>query len=290
MALPFLEVIAREALYEIFQQGSLINTVTRDFEGAIASMGDSVTVVMPETPSVQNAGGVFSADAVNPSTVTLVLDKWRETKPLKVDLKTIALADRPVLAMYAKPIAEAIRMDLEAAVLEELKKFTEFIGAAAGTVAPSGIAGVAVTPKAKFDTLKSPTENRYIIAGPTLEAAYFETFGLQQQAGDVAVNETIRGVMAQKMGMTYIANGAVEAGSLIGVGYHRNAIALATRPMKVSELAPNTMTTVSYNGIGITVEAWHSPEGSCDMIRAQILYGLKALTNKGFLFYKKAAA
>ncbi len=288
MALPFLEVIAREALYEIFQQGSLINTVTRDFEGAAATQGESVTIIMPETPSVQNAGGAFAADAVNPSTVTLMLDRWRETKPMAVDLKTIALADRPVLAMYAKPIAEAIRLDLEASILAELVKFTGSIGDPAGTKAPSGIAQVAVEPKAKFDVLLAPADSRFVIAGPTLEKAYFETFGLQSQAGDTAVAEAIRGTMGQKMGMTFISDNGVESGARIGVGYHRNAIALATRPMKTSDLAPNTMTTVQYGGLGITMEAWHSPETSKDYVRAQILYGLKALTSKGFLYNKQA--
>src|SRR5581483_4880603 len=142
-------------------------------------------------------------------------------------------------------------------------------------------------PKAKFDALLAPPE-RFVVAGPTLEGAYFETFGLQAQAGDVAGQEAGRGLMGQKMGMTYVANNAVESGARIGVCYHRNAVALATRPMKVSDLAPNTMTTVSYNGLGLTVEAWHDPATSKDFIRGQVLFGIKALTSKGFLFNKKA--
>lgn len=49
------------------------------------------------------------------------------------------------------------------------------------------------------------------------------------------------------------------------------------------------MTTVEYQGIGLTIEAWHSPEGSCDYIRGQVLYGLKALTNKGYKINRNAA-
>ena len=109
-----------------FNQGSLINTVTRDFENTIQQQGDSVTVVMPETPSMEDIGATFGSDAATPSTVTLTLDKARQTKPISVDLKTASLADRNVLAMYAKPIAEAIRLDLETAILAELVKFTAY--------------------------------------------------------------------------------------------------------------------------------------------------------------------
>ncbi len=44
------------------------------------------------------------------------------------------------------------------------------------------------------------------------------------------------------------------------------------------------MTTVSYNGLGLTVEAWHDPSATADLVRGQMLYGLKAMTSKGFLF------
>jgi hypothetical protein len=286
MALPFLEVIAREALYEVFLGGSLINTVTRDFESTVSSQGESVTVVMPETPTMKDAGGVFASAAATPSTVTLKLDKYRETLPIKVDLKSMSLADRNVLAMYATPIAEAIRLDLEAAILAEVVAFTDLIGNAAGTVVPTGIDGVAVAPKAKFDAIKAPFDNRFVVAGTSLEAEYWKAFGLASQAGDVAVAEQIKGFMGTKLGQTYISNADVESGARLGVAYHKNSVALATRPMRVSDLAPNTMTTVSYNGIGLTVEAWHSPENSCDYIRGQVLYGLKALTGKGFKINK----
>src|SRR5581483_5401619 len=120
------------------------------------------------------------------------------------------------------------------------------------------------------------------------EAEYWKAFGLASQAGDVAVAEQIQGVMGRKLGMTFISNASVESGARLGVGYHKNAVALATRPMQVSQLAPQTMTTVSYNGIGISVEAWHDPSTSADYIRGQVLYGLKALTSKGFKFNKNA--
>ena len=286
MALPFIEVIAKEALFEVFNGGSLLNTVTRDFETAVANQGESVVVIMPEAPTMQNAGGGFAADAANPSTATLTLDKYRETKPIKVDLKSMSLADRDVLAMYAKPIAEAIRLDLEAAILAEVLTFATFIGDAAGTKVPTGIDGVAVAPKAKFDAIKAPFGGRYVLAGASLEAEYWKAFGLASQAGDVAVAEQIAGFMGTKLGQGFISCAGAEAAVRVGVAYHKNSVALATRPMRVSELAPNTMATVSYNGIGLTVEAWHDPESSSDLIRGQVLYGLKALTGKGFLINK----
>ena len=288
MAYPFLEVIAREALYEVFSQGSLINTVARDFEGDVASQGESVTIILPETPAMQDAGAAFASNAAAPTTVTLTLDKCRETKALRVDMKTLSLADRNVLAQYAHPIAEAIRTDLESAILVELAKFTEITGDAAGTKVPTGIDGVAVAQKVKFDELLAPLGNRYVVAGPSLESEYWQVFGIQSNSGDPGVAEQIKGLMGERLGMSFIANASAESGVRLGFGYHRNAIALATRPMKVSDLAPQTMTTVSANGLGLTLEAWHDPNTSADYIRGQVLYGLKALTSKGFKVNKTA--
>lgn len=296
MAFPFLTVLANEVLFEVFNQGSLINTVSRDFTTAIANVGESVSIILPETPAMEDAGGVFSANDVSPAVVTVKLDKWRQTAPHAVDMKSLSLADRPVLAMYAKPIAEAIRGDMEAAILAELVKFTDnYTGsvdaqkALNGTVVPAGIGTVASANKSKFDAIKAPNGDRFIIAGPTLEQAYWETFALASQAGDVAVAEQISGFMGRKLGMTFISNAGAEDGARLGVGYHRNALALATRPMAVSQLASNTMVTVQYGGIGITLETWHDPASSKDFIRGQVLYGLKALTSRGFVIGKLAA-
>lgn len=296
MAFPFLTVLANEVLYEIFSQGSLINTVARDFSNAVANRGETVTVILPETPTMQDAGGVFAADDASPTTVDLTLNEWRETKPIAVDMKTLSLADRPVLNIYAKPIAQAITDDLEAAILAELVKFTTYYtgsvdgnGALNGTVVPTGIDGVAVVNKAKFDAIKAPNGDRFVIAGPSLEAEYWKAFGLASQAGDVAVAEQIAGMMGRKLGMSFIAKAGAESGARLGVGYHRNALALASRPMAVSPLANGTMVTVQYQGLGVTMEMWHDPATSKDYVRGQVLYGLKALTSKGFLIGKNAA-
>ena len=57
--------------------------------------------------------------------------------------------------------------------------------------------------------------------------------------------------------------------------------------MRVSDLAPNTMATVGYNGIALTIEQWHDPKDSKDYIKGMVLYGIKALTSKGFRIGKK---
>lgn len=286
MAFPFLTVIANQVLFEIFQQSSLLNTVARDFSDAIATKGETVTVLLPETPVVRDAGGAFDPAAASPSAADITLNKWRETQPIKVDLKTASLADLNVLQMYASPIAEAIRTDVEAAILAEIAKFTEVLGDAAGTVVPTGIDGVAVAPKQKFDAIGAPLDGRFVVAGPSLEAEYWKAFGLQSQSGETGVAEQIRGLMGTKLGMQFIANAEAEDGAVIGYGYHRNAIALATRPMQVSQLAPNTMVTVSYAGLGITVETWHDPASSSDYLRGQILYGVAPVSGKGFKIAK----
>ena len=287
MAYPFLTVIARQALIEIFAQGSLIYTVNRDFEGEVSAKGESVTVIMPETPPTQDAGGAFNPVAVNPTTVTLKLDKWKETQPLSVDMKTLSLANDNVLAKYSTQIAESIRSEVEAAILAALGGFTEITGDAAGTKVPTGVAGVGVTPKLKFDALKAPLTGRFVVAGPSLETEYWKAFVANSQAGDIGVQEQIRGVMGNRLTATYISNAAAEDGVRLGFGYHKNAVALASRPMQVSPMAQG-MVTENYMGLGLTIEAWHDPSTSKDYLRGQVLYGIKALTSKGFQINKEA--
>jgi hypothetical protein len=287
MALPFLDVIAREALFEILDNGSIINTVNRAFESDVAVKGETVTVIMPETPAVQAAGAVpMVAAPATPTTATVTLDQWFETQPLSVDLKSLSIADRDVLSMYAKPIGQALLASIEAALVVEFAKFVDFIGNAIGVTTPTGIDGVAVVPKAKFDALGAPNGDRFVVAGPTLEAEYWKAFGLASQGGDAAVREQVSGFMGAKLGLNFLSSSGVEVGSLLGYAYHRNAVALASRPMQVSPFANSTMATVNYRGLGLTIEAWHSPDASADYIRGQVLYGIAAVSSRGFKFYK----
>jgi hypothetical protein len=55
--------------------------------------------------------------------------------------------------------------------------FVPIIGHDDGVTVPTGIDGVAVAPKAKFDAIKAPLVNRFVVAGPTLEAEYWKAFG-----------------------------------------------------------------------------------------------------------------
>ncbi|MBN9658634.1 MAG: hypothetical protein J0H49_10685 [Acidobacteria bacterium] len=287
MAFPFLTVIARMAVYEIYRRASLLSIVNRDFAGEVANQGDTVKVILPETPTVQDAGGVFAADAASPSVIDVKLDKWRETKPIKVDMATISKADRDVLGLYATPIAEALMGDVEAAILAEFAATANALNdPAAGTVVPSGIDGIGVELKAKFDALKAPIDGRFVVAGANFEAEYWKAFGTTSTG---SVDQMIAGTMGTKLGQTYLSVAAAENGARLGYGVHKNAIALVSRPVKPSPLAPNTMAVADYNGLGITIEMWHDPGSSCDLIKGQFLYGTKAVTGKMFKVGKKAA-
>ena len=293
MALPILDFIAKNALYEIFQQGSLIKTVTRDYSDVVAKQGESVSVILPETPTVQDAGATGPNPAWNsatPTEVNITLDKWRETKPIQVDGKTLATADRDVLAMYATPIASALVADIDSAILTVADTFTAYVGTKStgatgpfdGTTAPDAIAEWAAY-KTKFDSLSAPYADRWVVAGPTLEAAYLAQFGIYNTAGEDS--ELVSGFMGKKLGMNFVGHASAESGTKLGYAYHKNAIALVSRPMAQSVLT-TTVGSASFNGVGLTVELWRDPSTSSEFIRGQILYGVKAVTSKGFEIHK----
>jgi hypothetical protein len=56
-----------------------------------------------------------------------------------------------------------------------------------------------------------------------------------------------------------------------------------TRPLVVpAQAVPGTISVVQYKGIGIRVTSWYEPKDTASYLKADILYGVKKLTERGF--------
>jgi hypothetical protein len=291
MAVPFLTLIAKEAIFQLFNKIVLAQSVNRDYENYVATKGQTVTVILPETPTVQNAGGTFTSNAADPSTVNVTLSQWRETVPIKIDSRTQSMSEIDLALMYAQPVANALALDVETYLAGLMA--SGFTGTAIGTsgVAPTGVGPLGANIKAAFDAaLTIPDDNRVVALGPTAEAAFHSTFGLYTTSGPLNTPDLVTGQLTNlgtRFGMNYLGSPLVQGTHQAGFAFHKTAISLACRPMQESKVAvTGTMVSVDYRGIGITLEHWHDPFSSADYLRAQMLYGASVTApGRGFLIY-----
>jgi hypothetical protein len=285
MAVPFLTLIAKEAIYQLVQKLIGANLVNRNYENLVATKGQSVTILTPETVTTQNAGGAFASADANPGTTTLSLDNWVETVPIKVSSKVSSMSEIDLSQLYSDPIANALVTTVEKDLFAIFDTFTATVGAA-GT-APTGIGPLGTDLKAKFDgMIVVPDSDRNVILDPAAEGEYHKTFGLYNAAGDKGTSEQTTGLMGQKFGMNFYGSPNVNA-AIAGYAFHRNAVVMASRPVQPSTVAlQGTQVAVDYKGVGLTVEHWHSFENSADYLRAQVLFGFKKLNENAFKILK----
>jgi hypothetical protein len=289
MSVPFLTLIAREALVQLFENAVLASSVNRSYENYVASHGQTVTVILPEVPATQNAGGTFTSNAANPSTVNVTLSNWIETVPIKIDARTSSMSEIDLSLMYAAPVASAISLNIENYLAGLMATFTNTIGVS-GT-APVGVGPLGANIKAAFDTqLTIPSTDRVVALGPVAESAFHSTFGLYTTSGPLNTPDLSLGslpALGTRFGMNYIGSPLAQGTHIAGYAYHKTAISLASRPMQVSKVAvTGTQVEVSYKGISLTMELWHDPFTSSDYLRGQCLYGASVTApNRGFIIY-----
>lgn len=285
MAVPYLTFIAREAIYQLTQRIIGVNLVNRNYENLVATKGSTVDILTPESVTVQPAGGAFASADVNPGVTQLTLSNWEETVPLKISSKVQSMSELDLSQIYSEPISNGLATKVEKDLFLIFDTFTGTVGTV--ETAPTGIGPLGTDLKGKFDSmLVVPDADRNIILGTAAEGAYHQTFGLYNTAGDSGASEQATGLMGQKFGMNYYGSPNVNA-AIAGYGFHKNAVAMASRPVQPSQVAlQGTQVAVDYKGIGLTVEMWHDFKDSCDYLRAQILYGFVKVNENGFKILK----
>jgi hypothetical protein len=286
------EFIANEVLARLYAKSVLINLVARDWSPVLATKGESVTILTPEASTIEAGGSAFASEDADPDSAVLTLDQWIQTKPKKISDKVDSMSQIQLADIYAEPIAQAIVGDVETALFTAAFTLTPTVGT--DNTDPTGFAPLSSNLKEKFETLLVPDGDRNVVMGPTMENEFHQVFGVFNMSGNVGETQQTTGALMNKLGMNFFGSPRChvahtsEVVGIAGVAFHKSAIALATRPLKVpAQAVPGTVAIANFQGIGIRVTSWYSPENSASYLKADLLYGVKKLRDAGCLILGK---
>src|ERR1041385_3675181 len=90
--ISFPEFIAQEVIANLYAKSVLVNLVAKDWSDMFASKGEKVTILTPDAAVVEEGDAAFASNDANPGNVTVELDKFKRTKPIKISDKVASMS------------------------------------------------------------------------------------------------------------------------------------------------------------------------------------------------------
>ena len=272
------DLIAREALMVLRNNAVMANLVHRDYsEDFVGAVGDTITVRKPATFVANEYAGSISVQDATETAVPVVMDKHLDVSfAVTAKQMTMDIADFSKQLLVPAMQAFADKVDKLLIALEA--------GATSrhphndGAIAPADLIAAR-----KFLTENAaPLADRRFVVGATAEADLLgnELFVNAEKSGDngTALREASLG---KKFGMdVYVDQNIAKNGNYTpSIAFHKNAMALVTRPLALPQGAAKAA-IVNYDGFGLRVVYGYDMNTKTDTISIDMLCGVKLLDNK----------
>lgn len=269
-------IIAAETLGALSSNMALVGLVNRDFENEVAEYGQTVTIGVRGalTANSKSEGSNVTLQAPSSTTKSVTLSNHYEVTFGQEDIARMLV--RPdLIAGYAEDAAIALLEKVENTIAALYSGFSQSIDALTG-LGEDDFRNA----QRLLNAAKAPMSSRFAVLH---EDANYEAQGIERIVNrDYA--ESIGNIMADRyqgraygfnifMDQNIIATGG-ECKNIFG---HRDAIALATRPMRVTDLNTVAQTVMSENGIGIRVTRWYDANGLAEQMTLDTLWGVSEL-------------
>lgn len=272
------DIIAREALMVLRNNAVMANLVHRDYsEDFVGAVGDTITVRKPATFVANEYAGYISVQDATETAVPVVMDKHLDVSfAVTAKQMTMDIADFSKQLLVPAMQAFADKVDKLLIALES--EATSRHPHAEGAIAPADLIAAR-----KFLTENAaPLADRRFVVGATAEADLLgnELFVSAEKIGDngTALREASLG---RKFGMDcYVDQNIAKAGGYTpSIAFHKNAMALVTRPLALPQGAAKAA-IVNYDGFGLRVVYGYDMNTKTDTISIDMLCGVKLLDNK----------
>lgn len=272
------EVIAREALMVLRNNAVMANLVHRDYsEDFVGAVGDTITVRKPATFVANEYSGSINVQDATETAVPVVMDKHLDVSfAVTAKQMTMDIADFSKQLLVPAMQAFADKVDKLLIALES--EATSRHPHAEGAIAPADLIAAR-----KFLTENAaPLADRRFVVGATAEADLLgnELFVSAEKIGDngTALREASLG---RKFGMDcYVDQNIAKNGNYTpSIAFHKNAMALVTRPLALPQGAAKAA-IVNYDGFGLRVVYGYDMNTKTDTISIDMLCGVKLLDNK----------
>lgn len=269
-------IVAAETLGALSSNMALLGLVNRDYSNEVASYGQIVDVGIRGALTAEDKGEGADVTVQAPTTTkkSVTLNKHKETTFGEEDI-AIMLERPDQISGYAADAAIAILEQVEADIAALYSGFSQTIDATGGLGEDDFREA-----QRQLNAAKVPLLGRWAVLH---EDAFYEAQGIERIVNR-DYSESLGRVLANSyQGNAYgfnifmdqnIAVATAVAKNLFG---HANSIAMATRPMRRTDLATVNQVTLSEKGVVIRLTRWYNANALAEQMTLDVLYGVAEL-------------
>ena len=279
MANTFLtpDIIAREALMVLRNNAVMARLVHRDYSADFnGAVGDTITIRKPATFVANEYNGSINVQDANETSVSVVMDKLLDVS-FAVTSKQMSMDIADFSAQLLVPAMQAFNDKIDKMLIALESEATSRHAHASGVIAPADLIAAR-----KFLTENAaPMSERRFVIGANAEADLLgnELFVSAEKVGDTAALKEAS--LGRKFGMDiYVDQNVAKNGNYTpSIAFHKNAMALVTRPLALPQGAAKAA-IVNYDGFGLRVVYGYDMDKKTDTISIDMLCGVKLLDDK----------
>ena len=270
-------MLCREALLVLRNNAVMANLVHRDYSSDfVGAVGDTITVRKPATFVANEYSGSITVQDATETGVEVKMDKHLDVSfAVTAKQMTMDIADfsKQLLVPAMQAFADKVDKYLIGLEAEATARHAHSTGA----IAPADMIAAR-----KFLTENAaPLADRRFVVGATAEADLLgnELFVSAEKVGDTA---TLREAsLGRKFGMDiYVDQNIAKSGNYTpSIAFHKNAMALVTRPLALPQGAAKAA-IMNYDGFGLRVVYGYDMNTKTDTISIDMLCGVKLLDDK----------
>ena len=280
MANTFLtpDIIAREALMVLRNNAVMANLVYRDYSDEfVAGVGDTITVRKPATFVAKEFTSTIEVQDATETGVPVKMDKHLDVS-FKVTSKQMAMDIEDFSSQLLVPAMQAFADKIDKYLIGLEASATNRVPHTSGMIIPADM----IAARMMLSQNAAPLMDRRFVVGTTAEADLLnsELFVSAEKVGDAgtALREASLG---RKFGMDVYTdqNIAKTGGYVPSIAFHKNAMALVTRPLALPQGAAKSA-IVNYDGFGLRVVYGYDINTKSDTVSIDMLCGVKLLDDK----------
>jgi len=279
MANTFLtpDIIAREALMVLRNNAVMSKLVHRDYSNEFAAVGDTITIRKPATFEAKEYTGTLNIQDATEGNTSVTLNKHLDVS-FAVGSKELTLDIKDFSTQLLVPAMQAFADKIDKYLIAEEANATNRVNHASGAIAPADL----IAARKVLNDNAAPLAGRNFVIGTQAEADLLgsDLFVSAEKVGDngTALREASLG---RKFGLdTYVDQNIAKVDDYVpALAFHKNAIALVTRPLALPKGSANA-SYINYDGFALRVVMDYDINKKTDVISIDMLCGTKLLDDR----------